>query len=242
MIESEQDCENETAERQSQLKSDHHKKSQILADTLERCFLEALPCGSLACPICNRNRRLQEVEYLVDLIGCSQKEFRFVTLIYYKFAMTSKAFYKWKISSFKRAVIRNLEDSGFTGIAIGNIEFDFHEQLQLWLPHIHLIMTYQPDAFKELRRRLKEDKNINTRDDVVDRPMVVKVINSPIKVSTYCLKISPMRVLYYVNSNGKRMTGKYRLRDPEAALAYVKLNRTKPSEMTLKFGVRKNLL
>lgn len=238
-LETFKDCEAESQTRQKQLRKDFHGVSHVLADALDACRSNHYLCCSLACPVCNQGPRIDSIWNTIAIVEDSPSDFRFVTLVYYKDAMTDRELYKWQLNKFRTKVYQQLKRAGFDGIAMGAIEFDFHEDTQLWIPHLHLIMSNDQKAFGELRKTLKKPKNMRLRDEVISRPMLVAKLGDPVRQACYTFKYMPMRIASFEGSDGKRKTKKYRLRDPQAALAYVKLDQLKPSDLVFKFGTRK---
>ena len=206
------------------------------------------PCGSAACPECFRNHRLEMIGEVLRL--CKQrKKWRSITLIFYQDAFYDNQLLKWQPDTLIARLRRWLNECGFSGMVIGGFEMDYHIDIKKWMPHFHLIIPNDKQAIKRLRIRMKNKKNMNTRGNVINRPMLVSKLKAPLRQVSYRFKAIWWRVEsiqyddYYIQGSKerkrKRWTKKYRLLRNQYVDSLIKLVSIGITGLTFMFKVRK---
>lgn len=162
------------------------KVYQDLFKKLKDCH-PSYPCGSAACPECFRKHRLEMIGEVLRLCKKSKK-WRSITLIFYQDAFYDNQLLKWQPDTLIARLRRWLNECGFSGIVIGGFEMDYHIDIKKWIPHFHLIIPNDKQAIKRLRIRMKNKKNMNTRGNVINRPMLVSKLKAPLRQVSYRFK------------------------------------------------------
>ncbi|EBB2298583.1 TPA: hypothetical protein ACT195_002717 [Raoultella planticola] len=206
------------------------------------------PCGSAACPECFRKHRLEMIGEVLRLCKKSKK-WRSITLIFYQDAFYDNQLLKWQPDTLIARLRRWLNECGFSGIVIGGFEMDYHIDIKKWMPHFHLIIPNDKQAIKRLRIRMKNKKNMNTRGNVINRPMLVSKLKAPLRQVSYRFKAIWWRVEsiqyddYHLQGNKerkrKRWTKKYRLLRNQYVDSLIKLDSIGITGLTFMYKVRK---
>lgn len=206
------------------------------------------PCGSAACPECFRKHRLEMIGEVLRLCKKSKK-WRSITLIFYQDAFYDNQLLKWQPDTLIARLRRWLNECGFSGIVIGGFEMDYHIDIKKWMPHFHLIIPNDKQAIKRLRIRMKNKKNMNTRGNVINRPMLVSKLKAPLRQVSYRFKAIWWRVEsiqyddYHLQGNKerkrKRWTKKYRLLRNQYVDSLIKLDSIGITRLTFMYKVRK---
>lgn len=206
------------------------------------------PCKSAACPECFRLHRLEMISEIL-LICKKHKKWRGVTLIFYQDAFDDKQLLYWRPDKLIARLRRWLKECGFSEMVIGGFEMDFHMDIQMWIPHFHLIIPNDKQAIKSIRIRMKNKRNMNTRKNVINRPMLVSKLKNPVRQISYRFKAIWWRVEsiqyddYYIRGSKerkrKRWTRKYRLLHKQHADSLVMLDTIGISGLTFMYKVRR---
>lgn len=223
------------------------KVYQDLFKKLKDCH-PSYPCGSAACPECFRKHRLEMIGEVLRLCKKSKK-WRSITLIFYQDAFYDNQLLKWQPDTLIARLRRWLNECGFSGIVIGGFEMDYHIDIKKWTPHFHLIIPNDKQAIKKLRIRMKNKKNMNTRGNVINRPMLVSKLKAPLRQVSYRFKAIWWRVEsiqyddYHIQGSKerkrKRWTKKYRLLRNQYADSLIKLDSIGITGLTFMYKVRK---
>ncbi|HAW1709858.1 hypothetical protein ACQPT2_22260 [Erwinia amylovora] len=223
------------------------KVYQDLFKKLKDCH-PSYPCGSAACPECFRKHRLEMIGEVLRLCKKSKK-WRSITLIFYQDAFYDNQLLKWQPDTLIARLRRWLNECGFSGIVIGGFEMDYHIDIKKWMPHFHLIIPNDKQAIKRLRIRMKNKKNMNTRGNVINRPMLVSKLKAPLRQVSYRFKAIWWRVEsiqyddYHLQGNKerkrKRWTKKYRLLRNQYVDSLIKLDSIGITGLTFMYKVRK---
>ncbi|EKM5064296.1 hypothetical protein PUZ93_001293 [Cronobacter turicensis] len=218
-----------------------------LAIKLENCW-PGEPCGSAACPECFRRHRLEIIGEVLRLCN-KRKKWRSATLIFYQDAFSDDQLLKWRLDTLIARLKRWLKECGFSAMVIGGFEMDFHMDINKWVPHFHLIIQNDKQAIRNLRARMKNKRNMNTRKNVINRPMLVSNLNNPVRQVSYRFKAIWWRVEsiqyddYYIQGGKerkrKRWTKKYRLLSKQHADSLLMLDSLGIAELTFMYKVRK---
>ncbi|EHK1330064.1 hypothetical protein ABXV98_002039 [Salmonella enterica] len=223
------------------------KVYQDLFKKLKDCH-PSYPCGSAACPECFRKHRLEMIGEVLRLCKKSKK-WRSITLIFYQDAFYDNQLLKWQPDTLIARLRRWLNECGFSGMVIGGFEMDYHIDIKKWMPHFHLIIPNDKQAIKRLRIRMKNKKNMNTRGNVINRPMLVSKLKAPLRQVSYRFKAIWWRVEsiqyddYHLQGNKerkrKRWTKKYRLLRNQYVDSLIKLDSIGITGLTFMYKVRK---
>lgn len=206
------------------------------------------PCGSAACPECFRKHRLEMIGEVLKICKKSKK-WRSITLIFYQDAFYDNELLHWRPDTLIARLRRWLNECGFSGMVIGGFEMDYHIDIKKWMPHFHLIIPNDKKAIKRLRIKMKNKNNMNTRRNVINRPMLVSKLKAPLRQISYRFKAIWGRIEsvqyaegYLQGSNEikrKRWTKKYRLLSKQYADSLVKLDSIGAAGLTFMYKVRK---
>ncbi|QHB31958.1 hypothetical protein F0T03_12070 [Yersinia canariae] len=233
--------------REKSLQKYQGKVYRDLFKRLKYCH-PSYPCGSAACPECFRKHRLEMIGEVLRLCK-KRKRWRSLTLIFYQDAFSDSQLLQWRPDTLIARLRRWLKACGFDGMVIGGFEMDFHIDANKWVPHFHLIIPNDKQAIKSLRVRMKNKRNMNTRKNVINRPMLVSKLKAPMRQVSYRFKAIWWRVEsiqyddYYIKGNKerkrKRWTKKYRLLSKQHADSLVMLDSIGIVGLTFMYKVRK---
>ncbi len=206
------------------------------------------PCGSAACPECFRRHRLIMTREVIKLCK-KRKKWRGLTLIFYQDAISDEELLEWRPDTLKARLRRWLKECGFEGMVIGGFEMDFHTGIQKWLPHFHLIIPSDKDVINKLRIKMKNKRNMNTREGVVNRPMLSSKLKEPERQISYRFKAIWWRVesiqhngTYFLDGRErkrKRWTKKYRLLSEQHTDSLIMLDAIGMAGLTFMYKVRR---
>lgn len=232
----------ESQTRQASLtKGGNHTLAEKLADCTKDCR-----CMSPACPRCVRiNRRGFYHAAMTLSEQYNRANQRTVTLIYYSEAITSKQLKNFNPKQLKDRLRQQLTRCGFQNPVIGGLELDYHEDIDLWVPHLHLLVVDDINTLETLRNRyLAKEKcpaSDSTPEGYTSRPMLVQVLKNPPKQLSYLCKQRWQLIRPYEDpEKGKRRTRKLRLKKNEFIQSLIVLNSYTFSDLMFTFKVRVN--
>lgn len=239
-FESEEDAANESQIRQNTLISEGYRS---LAWDLAHC-VKKRPCMSPACPQCVRHNRRGFYHAATAL--SKQHDManqRTVTLIYYSEAMTDEELDSFDPTKLKERLRKQLTRCDFENPVIGGLELDYHEDICLWIPHFHLLVTNDIEALAELRKKYfrKEkrppSKGIHTTP--TSRPTLVQELKHPPEQLSYLCKQRWQLIRPYKDpETDKRKTRKLRLKGYKFILSLIVLDGYTFSDLMFLYGVR----
>lgn len=199
------------------------KESLRLGDKLRACGRN--PCESAACPKCSHlHRKWSFAEFANLSRECDSVSM--MTVLFYSEMMTDKQLFKYDFTSLMQRLRKQLYRSGFTCPVIGYLEFDYHAESSLWLPHFHLmVLGDESGAIKQFRQRFcSREKRIHGVAKV-SRPLHVSRLKDVGKQLSYLCKSYCARIETYSDVKGKRRTKKYRLKPSQFRLSLRVLDR-----------------
>ncbi|MBC3382027.1 hypothetical protein H8I69_23205 [Serratia fonticola] len=233
--------------REKALQKRQDKIYQALFKKLWECE-PRYPCFSAACPECFRRHRLIMIWEVMKLCK-KRKKWRGLTLIFYQDAINGDELLEWRPDTLKARLRRWLKESGFEGMIIGGFEMDFHMDIQKWMPHFHLIIPNDKEAIKKLRIKMKNKRNMNTREGVVNRPMLSSKLKVPKRQISYRFKAIWWRVesiqhndIYLLDNKERkrrRWTRKYRLLSKQHTDSLIMLDTIGMAGLTFMYKVRR---
>lgn len=161
-----------------------------LADKLENCQPEQR-CGSMACMVCQRTRRLNFVHKWLPLLRAGPN-YSMVTLIFYEEMLADRQLLGWKLAALKERLRKQLGRIGFNKPIFGGFEMDYHlythqPEASHWMPHFHLLVPSEPEKLQRLREYMLREKNQSVRKGRKNRPMREDKVVHPQEVLTYCV-------------------------------------------------------
>lgn len=220
---------------------------QVLFKKLWECE-PRYPCGSAACPECFRRHRLIMIREVMKLCK-KRKKWRGLTLIFYQDAISDDELLEWRPASLIARLRRWLKECDFERMVIGGFEMDFHTGIKKWLPHFHLIIPNDKTAIKKLRIKMKNKRNMNTREGVINRPMLSSKLKAPEHQISYRFKAIWWRVesiqhngIYVLDGKErkrKRWTRKYRLLSKQHTDSLIMLDAIGMAGLTFMYKVRR---
>jgi len=222
--------------------SDKGIKYLSLAHKIEGCTPES-PCGSMACSLCQRIRRINYIRIWLSYIKVHQDEYVAVTLIFYVEMLPNNKLFGWDFDALKERVRKAISRIGFSGPVIGGFEMDYHNythdpDVSHWMPHFHLLVPNEPEKIEQLRQYMLRDKNLHARDGRKNRPLKVGRIDDPVQALSYCISGMWMEHVWFRNEKDvvNKRRKPIRIRDERVfAKSLVKLDRMCDGQLT--FGV-----
>ncbi|MGX1958508.1 hypothetical protein VRB23_04850 [Erwinia aphidicola] len=216
-----------------------------VANKLESCSPEE-PCGSMACSLCQRNRRLRFVQKWGPFIKTHQEDYVAVTLVFYADKHSASELSDWEYSKFKQRVLKVIQRIGFKSPIIGGFEMDYHnythdKKQSHWLPHLHLLMPNEPEKLEMLRQYMLRKKNLLAREGKRNRPMRIDVIKNVERQMSYCITGIWMEYPWFLNADNKLKKSKYPRRIKSAgvyAKSLVKLDHLSDGMLTFAVNVQ----
>lgn len=192
------------------------KASRNLGHKIASCG-KRTPCGSAACPLCSHYFRQWSFAECAHL-SSKYKPVIMVTYLMYSEMMTDKALFTFDFQKLFLRLRKQLQRSGFKRAVIGYLEFDYHAESSLWLPHFHLMVLGDDPAIETFRDRYcrKQRRQGSTK---ISRPLHVSNLKDVVRQLSYLCKSFCSRVEAYLDGNGKRKTKKYRLRPSQLRLS-----------------------
>ncbi|MBX3617242.1 hypothetical protein [Nitrosomonas sp.] len=235
-----EDAKKESQIRQKALiKGGYHDLAEKLADCAQD-----YRCESPACPRCVRHNR----RGFYDAAAALSKQHdranqRTVTLIYYSEAMTNEELESFDPNRLTERVRKQLTRSGFQNPVIGGLELDYHEDIDLWIPHFHLLVTNDIEPLEILRekyfRKEKRPTSKGTHTTPTSRPMMVQRLKRPPKQLSYLCKQRWQSISAYIAIvTGKRRTDKHRLETYKFILSLIVLDSYTFSDLMILYKVR----
>lgn len=235
-LETHEKIRNELNFRALALSGSPTRANRKLGGELEFCG--RIPCGSAACPRCFHRFRqwsFAEFRHLSEQFD----PVLMMTVLFYSEMMTDKQLFAYDFQKLMNRLWRQLERSGFTCPVVGYLEFDYHAESGLWLPHFHLmVLGDEPEAMKEFRRFCSKQKRVNGGASV-SRPVHVSKLKDAGKQLSYLCKSYCSRIEAYSDQNGKRRTKKYRLKPNQLKLSLRVMDRLEFTGRLFLYGARR---
>lgn len=213
-----------------------NKTHKNLAKKIHNCE-DNVPCNSLACAKCIKVKQLDIVNQFGNYIN---KKYVFVTLIFYKDKITINELPDFNPNLLKDKLRKKLKSIGFNNFIFGSLELDLHLYESInssyYQPHFHLLIPNESEKIKSLRDYMKSSKNLNSRQGIKNRPMVVDEINDIGGVIKYITKIMWCEMAFFTNKEGKlKHSSKRRISNSRMfADSLVKLDTLKFSDIFFK--------
>lgn len=204
-----------------------------LLSKLINCYPDTR-CISPICHECKRAIRLSILSFMLKYIN--GKTYNMITIIDYNY-LNNENLKRFNLKKYKNNFYHRIRNVGINSQMIGCFELDYHQDINAWLPHIHLIT---PDDTKTIECLRTVARNINKhsmRKGVRKRPILVQKLNDPIKQISYLFKFMPQMVTSYVYE-GKRYTRKISLKGKQKVIALVKFDRFGFNNLIFKYGIR----
>lgn len=226
-FETPEDCGHESQIRQKMLCKSGRSDDRALAQKLADCGPKDR-CGSAACPHCCREQRRDIYDQTVTISKQFPKKNQYVvTLVLYSEAMTSMQLRELDIGRMKDRLRQQLVRSGFKNPVMGGLEFDFHEDIELWILHFHLIVLDDEEPIEKLRKYYQKEKRPSTKANVgrISRPMLVQRLENVPEQISYLCKQRPQSIRPYQDEDGVWRTRKLRLSDKRSCLVLRVLDR-----------------
>jgi hypothetical protein len=110
-----------------------------LAEILDACQI-GLHCGSGACPVCRRLLRRWLFSEMMRIFEEGSNAM-WVHIVPMGWAMTTTEMKSFSPKTMGDRLRQQLRREGFGGVIVGGIENDYHAELDLWLPHFHLVVS-----------------------------------------------------------------------------------------------------
>lgn len=216
-----------------------------VANKLENCSPEEL-CKSMACSLCQRNRKLRFMQKWVPYIKDHQEDYVAVTLVFYADKHSASELLAWEYIKLKQRVLKVMQRIGFKSPIIGGFEMDYHnhthdKKQSHWLPHLHLLMPNEPEKLEMLRQYMLRKKNILAREGKRNRPMRIDSIKNVERQMSYCITGIWMEYPWFLNADNKLKKCKYPRRIKSAgvyAKSLVKLDRLSDGMLTFAVNVQ----
>lgn len=207
-------CEEEARKRIKCLNRSQDERCYNLGLKLEDCMQEIEVCESVACPICNRERRIKLVKKYCDIINYENRESLFVTVLYYNDWFDVKCFNDFDITKFKSKFRSDLKRSGFHGPIVGSFEFDFQLPSNKISPHAHILIPNTERnviALKNLKKSLAKNEYTILGGDYQYRPVHFIKVYDVLGVVKYIFKFMYFERYRYFSTAGKRGSRKRRM-------------------------------
>lgn len=214
-----------------------------LAGKLADCA-EDYRCESPACPQCVRHNRrgfYHAAAVLSEQYDLANQ--RTVTLICYSEAMTNEELESFDPNRLTARLSKQLTRCGFENPVIGGLELDYHEDIDLWIPHFHLLVVDDISPLVTLRKKhFKKEKrptSDNPPTSYISRSMMVQELKHPPEQLSYLCKQRWQLIRPYEDpETGKRKTRKLRLKGYKFILSLAVLDRYTFSDLMLLYRVR----
>lgn len=217
-----------------------------LADKLKNCSPEEV-CGSMACSLCQRYRRLKFMQKWLPYIEEHQNDYKAVTLISYADMFSNSTLFAWDLGMLKQRLLKAIQRIGFSAPVIGGFEMDYHNytheaERSHWMPHFHLLIPNQPEKLEMLRQYMLREKNLHVRPGRISRPMKEDCITSSAHALSYCVTGIWQEYSWFLNAESelKKVRSATRIRDLSVfAKSLVKLDRMSDALLTFRVNVQK---
>jgi len=208
-----------------------------LAERIEWCG--DVFCGSAACPIDVHQYRKW---FFAEVSGLTRgnDDLQFLTLLFYDEMMTDKGLSEFEPVKLKNRLRKQLKRAGFKNQVIGMVEFDFHTESGLWLPHFHLIVMDDRAAVEVLRKNYKEQRHPDSSSKV-SRPFHVKDVTNKARAFSYICKLYSKRIetVRDLDTGRTKKSRKFRLKSKQFRLSLCVYDRTDFSGFLFLYGVRR---
>lgn len=164
--------------RIAMLESSEKPSYHRIAKQLRRCR-KGRRCGRASCPICSRKYRRRLIGNELQIFEGSD-DICIITLIIFDRLTPSSELFEINILRMMQRLTKQLERSSLRHAkVIGGWELKFDGELQLWVPHFHLVVQGSTKKQRnEFRERYYKGK----------RAMKVQKINNILEQLSYCLK------------------------------------------------------
>ena len=232
-----QHMEDESEIRQRDLFNNTTSLYRQLGAILYECNDEE-PCMNAACPVCFREYRKQIIYDTLQSID-NINDYCIVTIIFYRDAMTNRDITKANILRIKNKLYQQLNRIGFNNHIIGSIEFDYHCDIEKWIPHFHLLVKKDKNRLYKLNEYMSKPNNLNTRNGVTDKPMKVQDLKDPVKQISYLFKAYAKELVAYRDRNNKRRNRAVRLKGNKHCLYLNIRSELKHSGLLFSYGTNK---
>lgn len=217
----------------------------LLADKLEKCVPEK-PCKSMACSLCQRNRRLKFMNKWTEYFRQNQEAYVVVTLIFYADKVQGSAMLDWDLIKLRRRLVKVIQRIGFNAPVIGGFEMDYHNythnpKASHWMPHFHLLMPNEPEKLEQLRKYMLREKNLRAREGRRNRPMRFDAFQDVERQMSYCISGIWMEYSWFLDEEGNLMKSTYprRINDEDMyAKSLVMLDGLSEGALTFKVNVQ----
>lgn len=204
-----------------------------LLSKLINCYPDTR-CISPSCHVCKRELRLKLIPYIQKYY--KGKNSLIVSIIDYNY-LTDDDLKYFNIEKYKNNFYHRIRNIGINSPIIGCFELDYHQDINAWLPHFHLITSDNTKTIECLRSIARNINKHSIRKGVRKRPILVQKLNDPIKQISYLFKFMPQMVTSYVYE-GKRYTRKISLKGKQKVIALVKFDRFGFNNLIFKYGIR----
>ncbi|TKB53080.1 hypothetical protein [Ferrimonas aestuarii] len=244
-FESHKDAVKENKRRIKWLEKSGENACWELASRLRECIEDQIECRSLACKVCNRNYREKMLSQLLCEIEASDQQWQMITLIDYEYACSNKGPKSFDLGRSKDNLRKAISRSHFEGPIFGCIEFDYHDDPKLWLPHYHLISTRTAAndcAYKKLKKFYKSKSAKHIRDGVIAKPTHRRDISEFIEGVSYPYKIMWRKVVSFETKHDKRTrkgTKKYALKGTQLCISLLKLDSISRRQIQFTYNLTK---
>ncbi|OCG61016.1 hypothetical protein A9G40_02815 [Gilliamella sp. Nev3-1] len=159
-----------------------------------------------------------------------------VTIIDYNYLIDDDLKY-FNLKKYQNNFYHRIRNIGINSQIIGCFELDYHQDINAWLPHFHLIIPDNTETIEYLRTVARNINKHSIRNGVRKRPILVQKLSNPIKQISYLFKFMPQMVISYVYK-GKRYTRKISLKGEQKVIALVKFDRFGFNNLIFKYGIR----
>lgn len=216
-----------------------------LANKLENCNPEET-CGSMACSLCQRYRRLKFMQKWLPYIEEHQDEYKAVTLISYADMFSNSTLLAWDLGMLKQRLLKAIQRIGFSAPVIGGFEMDYHNythepERSHWMPHFHMLIPHEPEKLEMLRQYMLREKNLHMRPGRRSRPMKDDFIASSVHALSYCVTGIWQEYTWFMNAESelKKTKNGTRIRNLSVfAKSLVKLDRMSDALLTFRVNVQ----
>ena len=161
--------------------------SPELAERLRSCE-KNWPCGSAACRYCASRlrqalfRSISTDSELQSVPACM------VTIVYYQDAFATKDLKLWTPNTLHTRLRQQLHRIGLKCPVIGAIELDFQSDIELWMPHYHLLVFATKKEIEPMRGSLLKKNKLPALEGRILRPFYSKRITTMDDAALYPFK------------------------------------------------------
>lgn len=209
-----------------------NKRYQLI-EILRSCY-PTEPCCSPSCHVCKRELRLKLILYIQEYY--KGKNSLIVSIIDYNY-LTDDDLKYFNIEKYKNNFYHRIRNIGINSPIIGCFELDYHQDINAWLPHFHLITSDNTKTIECLRSIARNINKHSIRKSVRKRPILIQRLNDPFKQISYLFKFMPQMVCSY-RYQGKRYTRKISLKDRQKVIGLIKFDYFGFNNLIFKYGIR----